>query len=349
MGFRRIFLIIPLLFSVSVFAELIDEADEAYSSGDYAGALPKYTSLVEQNRKDTRALLGLGRIYLAQGDIKSAAEVTKKGLRYTRSRSNKLDLYALAIRIEGARGERNKARSQYRKAKGVRGSKEHAEIHLAMAKVYLQNREFEDAEELLKISLSIDSKFNKEAEMALTNLQLIEKAVAVTDSDFAFSATVTREEIAELLIHDLELAAKLGNPNLSQPSVGETSDQGLTDYVESEYKDVILSVHRLGLRSFRIRNGAFLPHKAITRVELALLIEDVLYSKYDISRTQFIGTRSPFSDLSSNSTGFNAMMTAVTRGLMQGNQSGMIHPDELVSGAEAILVVHNLDSMLNQS
>ena len=99
---------------------------------------------------------------------------------------------------------------------------------------------------------------------------------------------------------------------------------------------------------FKIKNGAFNPNQSMTRVDLALLIEDVLHAKYGVSRTRFIGTDSPFGDLKSSHTGFNAMMTAVTRGLMQGNQDGNIMPDELVSGAEAILVLHNLDNILNE-
>jgi hypothetical protein len=126
------------------------------------------------------------------------------------------------------------------------------------------------------------------------------------------------------------------------------SDQGLIDYFYSDYREAIVQVHRLGLRSMRIKNGAFQPDRALTRVELALLIEDVLHAELDIGRTQFIGTDSPFSDLSSNHTGFNAVMTAVTRGLMQGNQDGVISPDALVSGAEVILVLHNLESILNK-
>ena len=101
----------------------------------------------------------------------------------------------------------------------------------------------------------------------------------------------------------------------------ETSDQGLTDYADSEYSSDILASHRLN-SSFRITNGAFNPSKSMTRGELAMLVEDILYAKYQISRTAFIGTASPFSDLKSNATSFNAVMSAVTRGLMQGREDG---------------------------
>ena len=131
-------------------------------------------------------------------------------------------------------------------------------------------------------------------------------------------------------------------------SVGETSDQGLTDYTGSVFAEDIIASHRLNLRSFRIRNGAFNPDRQLTRSELALLVEDLLHFKFNISRTSFIGTESPFSDLSSSATGFNAVMSAVTRGLMKGREDGTIGPTDLVSGAEAVLVLHNLNQMLQK-
>ena len=169
----------------------------------------------------------------------------------------------------------------------------------------------------------------------------------MTDSAFAYEPSITRAEVAQLLITDLGVANKI-EADMASTAVGEQSDQGLTDYNDSNYRSAILGVHRLGLRSFKIKNGAFNPDQSITRVDLALLIEDVLHAEYDISRTRFIGTESPFSDLASSHTGFNAMMTAVTRGLMHGNKDGNILPDELVSGAETILVLHELDNILNK-
>ena len=116
----------------------------------------------------------------------------------------------------------------------------------------------------------------------------------------------------------------------------------------SVFAEDIIASHRLNLRSFRIRNGAFNPDRQLTRSELALLVEDLLHFKFNISRTSFIGTESPFSDLSSSATGFNAVMSAVTRGLMKGREDGTIGPTDLVSGAEAVLVLHNLNQMLQK-
>jgi tetratricopeptide (TPR) repeat protein len=336
------------LLASSVFADKLDDANTAFAAGDLAAAELNYQAAIGLDRKNAGAFLGLGRLYLAWDQLDKSAEAIKTGLRYTKSKPQKLDLLATSIRLENARGNYKKAKSYYSKAKRVRGSKAHAEIHVAMANAAIAAQKYEDAEELLTKALALKSPFTAEAVRALDNMQLIKKAVAITDSDFAYSPAINRSQVAYLLINQLKIQQKLDNNAADESTVGEMSDQNLIDYYNSSFKDEIIMVHRLGLRSMRIKNGAFQPERALTRVELALLIEDVLHAKFDVSRTHFIGTDSPFTDLSSNHTGFNAMMTAVTRGLMKGNQEGVIQPDALVSGAEAILALHNLESILNK-
>ena len=341
------FVVVALLASPA-FSDKIDDARIAFDAGDVDTAELSYQAAIGLDRKNASAYLGLGRLYLAGGQLDKSAEAIKTGLKYTKSKPEELDLLATSIRLENARGDYRKAKSDYNKAKRVRGAKTHAEIHVAMAKTAIATREFKDAETLLKTSLMIKSPFTAEAVQTLENMQLIEKALVITDSEFAYSSAITRSQVAYLLTNQLQIQAKIDHDAAAESTVGEMSDQGLIDYFNSDYRDAIVQVHRLGLRSMRIKNGAFQPNREFTRVELALLIEDVLHAKFDVSRTQFIGTDSPFSDLSSSHTGFNAMMTSVTRGLMQGNQNGVISPDALVSGAEAILLLHNLELILNK-
>jgi len=345
--FKRLILLTILFSFPFASADLLEEADTAYEAGNLEMAKLKYEAAIAYDRKAAKAYLGVARIQYELGNQDEAAGMIKTGMRYDREKQVNLDLKALAIRVEDARGNPRAAKRHYRNAKKVRGYKDHPEVHVALAHVYMKERDFEKAQDLLELALASKSAYGKEAEHLLSNLQQIEKAIAVTDSAFAYDASITKAEVAQLLMHDLEIGSKV-DADTSETTVGETSDQGLTDYAASSYKDAIVGVHRLGLRSFKIKNGAFEPEHAMTRVDLALLIEDVLHAKYNVSRTMHIGKDSPFGDLSSNHTGFNAMMTAVTRGLLQGNQDGNVRPDELVSGAEAILVLHNLDNILNE-
>ena len=305
-----------------------------------------YLDRIETDKKQVENYIGLAGLELAEGNLKAALKAQKRGLRYAKQNDDKLALRTLGIQIERAARNAKRALSQYKRGVRVKTSSTYPALHYAMAEVYFDNRNFPEAREMLRLSLTADAMNNEQAESMLAHVQQIEHAVAITQSNFAYSASINRAEIARLLNRDLKMSEYIPRPEAK--SVGETSDQGLTDYANSEYRDDILASHRLNFRSFRITNGAFNPLKSMTRGELAMLVEDILYAKYQISRTAFIGTASPFSDLRSNATSFNAVMSAVTRGLMQGREDGTIGPNDLVSGAESILVLHNLKQILQR-
>jgi tetratricopeptide (TPR) repeat protein len=306
----------------------------------------RLTGLIEKDKRDIPAYIALAGLELAREDISAASTTIKQGLRYARGSQDKLELRTLGIRLEDQNLDFKAALRHYRRAVRIKESSHFAAVHLAMAKVYLRARNFQQANELLRLSLRADSLNNEAAETALKRLQTMERAILVTNSPFAYAKSITRGEVTRLLNEDLEVGQYF--KSTSSGSIGETSDQGLTDYADSGFADDILLIHRLNLRSFRISNGAFKPDREMTRRELALLVEDLLYLKFKVSRTSFIGTESPFSDLPSSATSFNAFMTAVTRGLMQASENGAIMPGQRVSGAEAILVLHNLKQMLQR-
>jgi len=298
------------------------------------------------DKRDLESYIALTGLELTENNLEEAKNVQKRGLRYARENDDKLALRTLGIQI--ARVDRNakRALSEYKRGVRVKTSDAYPALHFAMAEVYFDSRDFAEARAMLGLSLAADSMNNERAEAMLAHVQQVERAVAITRSEFAYSASINRAEVARLLNQDLAMGQHI--PQANAKSVGETSDQGLTDYASSDYKDDILASHRLNLRSFRVTNGAFSPEKAMTRGELAMLVEDILHAKFQISRTAFIGTASPFSDLKSSSTSFNAVMSAVTRGLMQGREDGTIGPEDLVTGAESILVLHNLKQILQR-
>ena len=125
-----------------------------------------------------------------------------------------------------------------------------------------------------------------------------------------------------------------------------SSDQGLRDYADSSFKKEILLVHTLGIRSFRIQNGAFRPNENFSRQDLALLAEDILDLTTGINKTLYIGISSPYSDLSADDTAFNAFLNAITRGVIQGEIHGKITPKASVSGAEALLALLHLKQLV---
>lgn len=103
-----------------------------------------------------------------------------------------------------------------------------------------------------------------------------------------------------------------------------------------------------GLEAFP--DHTFKPYAAITRSEFAMMIEDILIkiTRMNDLSTRFIGSTSPFPDLSSDLPCFNAVMICTTRGIMaaQNLSSGEFEPMGPVSGADALLGIRALKNQL---
>jgi|TARA_B100000315_G_scaffold256904_1_gene304095 tetratricopeptide (TPR) repeat protein len=329
---------------------LSGQGSQALAAGDYVGAVTSFSQAIAADKRAVDAYVGIARAYWHQGLAAEGDQAVKKGLRYARRISRVLELHALGIRLgsllDDPKGIR-KARGYYNRGRQVKYSDTHAELHLAMALAWIKAQRLDRAEPLLQKALALDSDWSEDADRAYRRLQMIERASAGSANDvkLAYQASVSRAEITSLLINQIQLAEILER-DVGTVSQGETSDQQLTDYHDHPNRDDILTVHRLGLRSLKIRNGRFAPDKPVTRLDLALIIEDILFLKDGISRTQFIGNPSPFSDLKTSNTGFNAVMTAVTRGLIEGRDDGQIQPAAQVSGAETVLVLRRFKKML---
>jgi len=65
-------------------------------------------------------------------------------------------------------------------------------------------------------------------------------------------------------------------------------------------------------------------------------------------RTKFIGQASPFADVRNDLPYFNAVMTVTTRNVMEAKDKvrGLFAPTEVISGAEALLVIRLLKDEL---
>jgi len=352
-GLILLLAISPICYSADTDLQTLNQqGQQALAEKDYPRAVTSFSQAIEANSKAVDAYVGISRAYWHQGLAAEGEKSVKRGLRYGRKISDILALYTLRIRLATLLDDPRavkKSRGYYSRAKRIKNSDKHAELHLAMALAWIKAERLDKAKPILEKVLALDSGWVREADLAYQRLQLIERASAggKAVNVLAYQSSVTRAGIASLLISEIELPKILDKKDVSKASQGETSDQALTDYQDHGKQQDILTVHRLGLRSLKIRNGKFSPDKSVTRLDLALIIEDILFLKEGISRTQFIGNPSPFSDLKTSNTGFNAMMTAVTRGLIDGRDDGRIQPGAEVSGAETVLVLRRLKKILN--
>ncbi|MEK6546437.1 MAG: S-layer homology domain-containing protein, partial [Nitrospinota bacterium] len=94
----------------------------------------------------------------------------------------------------------------------------------------------------------------------------------------------------------------------------------------------------------------FHPNQNITKVEYAVMIEDILLkvSGDESLATKFIGSQPHFPDVRADQWFFNAIELCNARGIMQAEDltTGEFKPQNPVSGADALLIIRKLKDEL---
>jgi hypothetical protein len=94
----------------------------------------------------------------------------------------------------------------------------------------------------------------------------------------------------------------------------------------------------------------FFPDRPISRKQLAFVIEDLLIriiGDEALSNKFFGQAQSPHPDVPGSAPWFNAVMNAVSRGLMEPDLSGEFRPDDVTDGAELLLAIMRLRNVMN--
>ena len=185
--------------------------------------------------------------------------------------------------------------------------------------------------------------------MANYTLTNVAKSIAVKDE-------VVRADVAALLIVELRLeklmAGRIPNYSAEKKQVSFVP----ADVTKHIFKSEILTVMGTGLRGLEpqydktTKAYLFNPDKPLDRKGLAFILEDLVVkiSGDESLSTAFFGQkRSPYPDVSPSSSWFNAVMNAVTRGLMETELTGAFRPEEVADGAELILAVMRLRNVMN--
>ena len=319
------------------FALLITPTSQATNESDI------FTQRIKNDRWDIAAYISLIQNASNSSRFDIAVTYQKKALRYAKRNGDIVTLRTLGIEANAGLKKLDKAEAEYKRAMRVKGAKDDVELHIAMSHAYLKFKNIDQAKIAVTAALIANSQSSK-ALTLLSRLLTIEEAILKTRNNVAFEASVSRELVAGLLINELQIDQFI-NPS-PMNNQGVSSDQGLRDYADSTFKREIHLIHTLGIRSFRIQNGAFRPEENFSRQDLALLAEDILDLTTGINKTLYIGVPSPYSDLSADHTAFNAFLNAITRGVIQGEINGKITPKANVSGAETLLALLRLKQLV---
>lgn len=230
-----------------------------------------------------------------------------------------------------------------------------------MGVAYFKALRFRDAEESLGVVLSAPpGRWHEQANQLYKRVQKITRAAAnftLTDvaKRIAVKDDVNRADVAALLVDEIHLDRFLAG-RIPAPRKQSKASFIPADITTNMFKPEILIALKWGLRGLEplydktSKAYLFYPGRPVTRKELAFILEDLLIkiTGDESLATKYFGQKnSPFPDVPTSSSYFNAVMNAVTRGLMEPDLSGAFRPDDYADGAELLLAITRLRNVMN--
>jgi tetratricopeptide (TPR) repeat protein len=232
-----------------------------------------------------------------------------------------------------------------------------------MGRAYYQARAFREAEAALARVLGArgSGKWQGPANRLYEKVQRIVRAASghtLSDvaADIAVKEAVERADVAALLATELRLdslfAGRLAT-RAEREQAPEFVPVDVRGHVFQREIETVLKHRVRGLESdydASARAWLFRPAGDVTRKELALIFEDVLIklSGDEGLATRMIGAdHSPFPDVAPEAAWFNAVSSAVNRGLMQAELTGEFRPDDPADGPDLLLGVFKLRNVLD--
>lgn len=229
-----------------------------------------------------------------------------------------------------------------------------------MGAAWLEAREFQSARDSFSAVLNSrkDGRWHGPSDRAWKRTDKMVRALSgITLGDvgktIALRDTVSRADMAALLIDELKVDKLFMGRIPTKPKEARFVPH---DVLSSPFQAEVSSLISLGVRGIEpsfdetTQANVFRPNEPVKRKELALALEDIvikLTGNEKIATAFFGHGQSPFPDVSTSSSWYNAIMTVTTRNLMETELSGEFRPDDAVDGAEAIMAIRVLKHQLN--
>ncbi len=351
--------------------------------GDLSEAAVRFNRATALDPDYAQAMAGLALVHALRADMEKDAEhqtveleramdQLKKAEKKADGDSQKFSVHVTGIRVYTNGHAKNwieNAEKQYKKALKLSKIKKEElpyyqsveAAHYFMGTAYFRALQFQDAESALgKVLAAAPGRWHDKANALYKRLQKIIRASANytltgVAKKIAVKDEVSRADVAALLVDELHLDKLLAG-RIPVPEKKEDKPFIPADIQTNLFKPEILIALKWGLRGLEptydqtSRAYLFYPDKPVERKELAFILEDVLMKitgEKDLATRYFGQKNSPYPDVPTTASSFNAVMNVVSRGLMEPDLSGAFRPDAYVDGAELILAVMRLRNVMN--
>ncbi|MBI3814540.1 MAG: S-layer homology domain-containing protein [Nitrospinae bacterium] len=338
---------------------------------DYDGALREFQLAIELDPKYPPAHAGTGLVYGYKKDFKKAFENMEKALDLAKTKEHKVEAHTGMVRLHSM--ERGKdwlsnCEREFKKAIGENAAAPDPYYYMGIA--YKRSETMEGVgkagdmfKKVLEINKDLVADANKEWEI----VQKIQRAAPGTKIGvmIALADKITRADLSALFVQELDiekLFKKRGVKTFDTSFKSPTSPQkfeadklskaaAATDIENHVLRTDMETAIGLGIRGLEsYPDHTFHPNQPITKVEYAVMVEDILIkvSGDESLATKFIGSQPHFPDVRADQWFFNAIEVCNARGIMQAEDltTGEFKPKNPVSGADALLIIRKLKDEL---
>ncbi len=326
----------------------------------------EFTLAKELEPEFAPAYVGFALIASHQHKFKAAFDNLDKAGDYAQGKSEKVLVQVGKIRVYSEqRGEDWLEDAEDEFKDGIEIDHKAPSLYYYMGRAHKLGYAFDKAAQDFKMVLEINSDYIIEANAEWKLVQTIQRAApgTVIGREIALIERIDRADVAALFIQELKLDKLLESKSKkfdtsfkppdakkfeAQKMVKAAAASDIANHVLKADIDIVLKLNIRGLAPYP--DHTFRPDERITRASYAVMLEDIIIAISGDKKlaTKFIGQASPFPDLRNDHWAFNAIMTANSRGIMQAKDivSGEFRPQDVVSGAEALLVIRQFKEKL---
>jgi tetratricopeptide (TPR) repeat protein len=341
------------------------------SKGRVDDARREFEMAMDLERRYAPAYAGLALAAGSTGRFDEAKENLEKAGRYAQGLGQEVEVAVAHIRLytmgQKALAENwlTGAQAWFEKA-SQKGSADPALLYY-MGMAHKAAHELDKAKEFFAQVMSAKGRYTAEADHQYSQIQKIERTKPETEAarDIALVEEINRAQVAVLFLEELKLPALLekqaeqhsetsyGQPDSARQLRPQVRTQTASDIAGHQHEDQIRQILNLNIRGLQpFPDGTFQPDKPITRADYALMMEDllILLTNDETLATRFVASVSPFPDVRSDVSYFNAIMICTSRNLMTPKNlaTNEFDPLGLMSGADALLGIRNLESLLKR-
>ena len=248
--------------------------------------------------------------------------------------------------------------------KALKLSPNNAEVFYRRGVCYKKGMFFKSAARDFAKVLDLKGDYTKEADEQWQIVQMIERAAPGTEvgKKIALVEKISRSDIAALFITELNVTKLIDKKRVKNYETGyqaptdsrtmkvdsAISMAAVTDMSGHWAKNFVMDVVDLSIRGLEpYPDHTFHPDQGINRGEYALMVEDVIVAilRDPSLSTKHIGTTSRFPDVNPSHPAYNAICTAVDKGILAAEMNGEFGLIKSVSGPEALLVIRKLKEL----